>query len=110
MGEGVTYLEILQKVQLEALLWGIGTAIGELPPYFVARAGIILFYSLVVSYLYFVFLARLSGMRLEEEEAEDTSFIGKLKNYVPNIVTNLGFFAILLFASVRQSIKNAIPS
>lgn len=38
-GEGVTYWEILRKVQFEAFLWGMGTAIGELPPYFVARAG-----------------------------------------------------------------------
>ena len=38
-GGGVTYWEILRKVQMEALLWGIGTAIGELPPYFVARTG-----------------------------------------------------------------------
>lgn len=35
----MTYWEILRKVQAEALLWGIGTAIGELPPYFVARTG-----------------------------------------------------------------------
>lgn len=30
---------ILPQVQLEAILWGIGTAIGELPPYFISRAG-----------------------------------------------------------------------
>jgi hypothetical protein len=35
----VTFWELLSKVQFEALMWGIGTAIGELPPYFVARAG-----------------------------------------------------------------------
>jgi len=26
-------------VIIEAFLWGLGTAIGELPPYYVARAG-----------------------------------------------------------------------
>jgi hypothetical protein len=31
---------ILIQVQLEAVLWGMGTAIGELPPYFISRAGI----------------------------------------------------------------------
>lgn len=36
----ITFWELLQKIQFEALMWGIGTAIGELPPYFVARAGI----------------------------------------------------------------------
>ncbi|KAJ4930015.1 hypothetical protein JOQ06_019031, partial [Pogonophryne albipinna] len=29
---------ILSKVRLEACMWGAGTAIGELPPYFMARA------------------------------------------------------------------------
>ncbi|RZR79613.1 hypothetical protein BHM03_00005385 [Ensete ventricosum] len=29
---------ILPQVQLEAILWGLGTALGELPPYFIARA------------------------------------------------------------------------
>jgi vacuole membrane protein 1 len=38
--EIVTFWMIFQKVQLSAFLWGVGTAIGELPPYFVARAGI----------------------------------------------------------------------
>ena len=42
------FLDILIAVQIEAFLWGLGTAIGELPPYFVARAAcknfLILFY------------------------------------------------------------------
>ncbi|OMJ28883.1 Vacuole membrane protein KMS2 [Smittium culicis] len=29
----------LPHVIVESLVWGIGTAIGELPPYFIARAG-----------------------------------------------------------------------
>lgn len=29
---------IFKAVWLEAFLWGLGTALGELPPYFVARA------------------------------------------------------------------------
>lgn len=43
LGATVTYWQVLRKVQLEAFLWGLGTAIGELPPYFVARAGIQVF-------------------------------------------------------------------
>ena len=35
----VTAWMVFRKVQLAVLLWGIGTAIGELPPYFMARAG-----------------------------------------------------------------------
>ena len=34
----LTFLELYKAVFLEAFLWGAGTAIGELPPYFVARA------------------------------------------------------------------------
>ena len=36
----VPLLQILQAVQWEAVLWGVGTALGELPPYFVSRAGL----------------------------------------------------------------------
>lgn len=35
--EEVTFLRILQKVGLESFMWGLGTAIGELPPYLAAR-------------------------------------------------------------------------
>lgn len=35
---GVTLLQILVKVAWPCFLWGLGTALGELPPYFVARA------------------------------------------------------------------------
>ena len=37
-GGGVTIWDILSKVRVEAFCWGAGTAIGELPPYFMARA------------------------------------------------------------------------
>jgi hypothetical protein len=35
----ISVLSIYQAVIIEAFLWGLGTAIGELPPYYVARAG-----------------------------------------------------------------------
>nr|XP_019941059.1 PREDICTED: vacuole membrane protein 1-like [Paralichthys olivaceus] len=41
---------IMSKVRLEAFMWGAGTAIGELPPYFMARA------------------ARLSGVDPDDED------------------------------------------
>lgn len=34
----ISFFTIYKAVFLEAFLWGAGTAIGELPPYFVARA------------------------------------------------------------------------
>lgn len=38
-GLRVPLSHILPQVQMEAVLWGIGTALGELPPYFISRAG-----------------------------------------------------------------------
>lgn len=38
-GLRVPLSSILPQVQLEATLWGFGTALGELPPYFISRAG-----------------------------------------------------------------------
>lgn len=38
-GSRVPLGSILHQVQLEAVLWGVGTALGELPPYFISRAG-----------------------------------------------------------------------
>lgn len=88
----VTFWELLSKVQFEALMWGIGTAIGELPPYFVARA------------------ARLSGESLKElnagEEDDEEGgglldpIVQRVKPLMYSILGNLGFFGILLFASV----------
>ena len=34
----ISIWEVYQAVIFEAFLWGLGTAIGELPPYFVSRA------------------------------------------------------------------------
>ena len=34
----VPFSSVYQAVIIEAFLWGLGTAIGELPPYFVSRA------------------------------------------------------------------------
>lgn len=63
-------------------MWGVGTAIGELPPYFMART------------------ARLSGEELDDEE-EDS----KWKQTIENLIEKFGFIAILLLASVRKNIS-----
>eukprot|EP00126_Sphaerothecum_destruens_P005905 Sdes_comp19105_c0_seq2m9787 len=91
----VSFSAILSKVRLEAFLWGAGTALGELPPYFVART------------------ARLSGENPEEieEEIEEIELLGKkstkklslflrLKKTVHDLVNKVGFFGILLCASI----------
>ncbi|GAY42549.1 hypothetical protein CUMW_067770 [Citrus unshiu] len=55
-GSRVPLSSILPQVQLEAILWGVGTALGELPPYFISRA------------------ASISGSRLDAmDEFDDSS-------------------------------------
>ncbi|XP_069136462.1 vacuole membrane protein 1-like isoform X1 [Argopecten irradians] len=86
---------IMSKVRLEAIMWGAGTAIGELPPYFMARA------------------ARLSGSHDDDEFEEieellqekqvhpdDMSFMERAKLGVHNLVQRVGFFGILACASI----------
>ncbi|KAJ0982302.1 hypothetical protein J5N97_010557 [Dioscorea zingiberensis] len=82
---------LLPHVQLEAVLWGIGTALGELPPYFISSA------------------ARMSGNKLDAMEELDTSskddgfvsaFLKQLKRWLLTHAQHLNFFTILILASV----------
>lgn len=90
----VTFWNIWTKVQFAALMWGAGTALGELPPYFVARQ------------------ARLAGKKAEElaefeEEVRDLQnegfvekTVNKIKLLMLSALTKFGFFGIMLFASI----------
>jgi len=88
----ITMWEILRKIQFEAFLWGAGTAIGELPPYFVARA------------------ARLSGERLkdhedlEEERNSGQSLSDRLKNFMTATLDRFGFFGHSSFCIYSKSV------
>ncbi|XP_061354461.1 vacuole membrane protein KMS1 isoform X2 [Gastrolobium bilobum] len=84
-GSRVPLSSILPQVQLEAVLWGIGTAIGELPPYFISRA------------------ARLSGSRvdaMEELDSEDKGVLNQIKCWFLSHTQHLNFLTILVLASV----------
>lgn len=81
----ITIYEIVRAVQLEALLWGIGSAIGELPPYFISRA------------------ARKTGKKSHEvEEIEHTSSTcsGRIKRLLYYILQRHSFITVLLLASI----------
>jgi len=90
----ITVWDILSKVRIEAFCWGAGTAIGELPPYFMARA------------------ARLSGSEPGEEEKdflelqeklkspESMTMMERMKYRVQWAVQKVGFMGILLCASI----------
>lgn len=92
-GESISLFTIMSKVRLEACMWGAGTAIGELPPYFMARA------------------ARQSGADPEDEDYEEfeemleqaqnaQDFVTRAKLGVQHMVQKVGFFGILACASI----------
>lgn len=89
----------MAKVRLEAFLWGAGTALGELPPYFMAKA------------------ARLSGYDPDDAEEiaefealkakrnqKDLSIMDRGKLFMERVVERIGFFGILACASVSTQI------
>lgn len=93
-GSSMSLWTIMSKVRTEAFMWGAGTAIGELPPYFMARA------------------SRLSG-EVDEEEQEienllqerrdhpsELSILDRGKILVHNMIQKVGFVGILLCASI----------
>ncbi|XP_050408673.1 vacuole membrane protein 1 isoform X2 [Patella vulgata] len=96
MGDGISIWAIMGKVRLEAIMWGAGTAIGELPPYFMARA------------------ARLSGTDPDDDDFEELNelihetkahpnelgFMERAKLSVHNLVQRIGFIGILACASI----------
>jgi len=90
----ITMWSIMSKVRVEAFCWGAGTALGELPPYFVARAH------------------RLSGYDPDDEEdefeelqeklahPENLNWFDRAKLGIEKLVEKVGFFGILAAASI----------
>ncbi|KAE8718360.1 Vacuole membrane protein KMS2 [Hibiscus syriacus] len=91
-GSRVPISSILPQVQMEAILWGLGTAIGELPPYFISRA------------------ASLSGSNFNAMEELDASSsenngviatrLNQIKRWLLSHSKHMNFFTILVLASV----------
>ena len=86
-GTGSSFVGKLLKVLPAAIVWGVGTALGELPPYFVTRA------------------AKRAGKRAGEFEEEladaqgKTDLISKMKVYTIDFTEKHGFFGVYLLAS-----------
>lgn len=93
----ITIFKIMSKVRLEAFMWGMGTALGELPPYFMAKA------------------ARLSGQDHDDDDLkefeeliqvkknkppEEQSIYDRAKLAVEKLVERAGFLGILACASI----------
>jgi len=84
----IGFSEICQGVFLEAFLWGFGTAIGELPPYFVAKAAS---------------MAGGTSEELEEELQEaqsEKSWLNSAKLTMLNFLKKNAFLTVLVAASI----------
>ncbi|KJE88459.1 transmembrane protein 49 [Capsaspora owczarzaki ATCC 30864] len=106
----ITILSILNKVRFEALMWGLGTAIGELPPYFVARAfrlstdrakaaivvGEDADASLQAEAIEAEHLAEIEAL----DDQSDQSALARGKRVMHNLVQRLGFWGIVAAASI----------
>ena len=84
-GNAITISAIFWQVQWIVLLWGIGTAIGELPPYFISRAA---------SY------AGKHYTELDDVENGQKTWMDQVKLQMFWGLQNFGFWAILAFASI----------
>jgi len=100
-GVELTIWKIADKVKWEAFFCGFGTALGELPPYFVARA------------------AALAGKEDDEDESEDAfaeieelerrplselRYLDWAKLYILKLLRGYGFVGIVICASVSFKI------
>lgn len=80
--EPISLWTILSAVQLEAVLWGLGTAIGELPPYFISRA------------------ARAAGKVDQWDIDENSGKITGFKRIFAVAIKKYAFVTVLLCASI----------
>jgi hypothetical protein len=85
--KNVTFIALFIKCALACMLWGVGTAIGELPPYATAYA------------------ARLAGKEdefdeiLAESEIDKKDVVARMKAWMIKVVNDWGFLGVLLLSS-----------
>ena len=83
--QNVTLFTLILKAGIPCVIWGIGTALGELPPYATAYA------------------ARLAGREDEFEEmlheTEENDAIARMKKWMLDVVNKYGFWGVLLLSS-----------
>jgi hypothetical protein len=93
-------------VIIEAFLWGLGTALGELPPYFVSRAG-----KYILDNLEYFNIASLAGKMHEELEEmldenntntqnKSLTLMGRIKLLLYRTLKKHAFIVVTLCASV----------
>ncbi|CAF3585801.1 unnamed protein product [Adineta steineri] len=95
----ISFWKILWKVKLEAFFWGLGTAFGELPPYFMARAArlgtadgdeddeeLIDFEQMLIN--------------VESHNSKNLSLFERIRYLIYRLIKRIGFLGILLCASI----------
>ena len=87
---------IMTKVRVEAFLWGAGTALGELPPYFMAKASRLSGYDPEDAEE----MAEFEELQKKKTSGEKLNMFERLKLSMERIVEKVGFFGILACASV----------
>ncbi|XP_034235958.1 vacuole membrane protein 1-like isoform X3 [Thrips palmi] len=87
---------IMSKVRIESMMWGAGTALGELPPYFMARAARLSGYDPDDE----DDLAEFEELQRKKENPEMLDTVDRLKVFVEKLVEKVGFFGILACASI----------
>ncbi|CAH8443281.1 unnamed protein product [Schistosoma intercalatum] len=96
--EKITFWKIMRKVQMESVMWGLGTALGELPPYFMARGA-------KLSGEYSDELLDLQESISSNENSANLSdqtvtFQKKAERFLHHLIMKAGFIGILLCASI----------
>jgi len=96
----ISILSIMSKVRLESFMWGAGTAIGELPPYFMARASALSSKTNrknehdedVEEFEHL--------LELEKSDSSKLSLADRMRLSIFKIIKRVGFMGILLCASI----------
>lgn len=86
----VTFVMILQKVVLESFMWGLGTAIGELPPYLAARLR-----------------AQAIGRGAGGDSIGSNQQTAKWELLMIKVIRKVGFIGILLCAAIPNPLFDA---
>ncbi|VDL45905.1 unnamed protein product [Hymenolepis diminuta] len=102
----VSFYSIIRKVQAEAMFWGLGTAIGELPPYFMARTsrltGEIQDEVIELSSDFSPSSSDADGdsIPLVKKSEKEMTLLQNVELFLQRLITRAGFIGILLCASV----------
>lgn len=98
LASSISILSIMSKVRLESFMWGAGTAIGELPPYFMARASVLSQQDDEDQDEELMEFENL--MAAEKKGIKSLSFGDRMRLAIFKCIKKVGFWGILLCASI----------